>query len=819
MFSASNALQEDKLTKRLESVAQHILIVVFGLLPIFFIPAAAAPFLYSKVVFVIGGLALAFLLYSFVVLRRGSIRFHFSPMLMALWGVAGVALLSAFISRDIRDALIGNTFEVHTALFMVLLAFVPLAWSLISADKNSIIRFYILLSISTILLSIFHILRLIVGADTLSLGFFGNSTATPIGGWNDLAIFLGLTIILSLVALTRLPSMTNVGKGLFAFTVAASVVMLSVINFAAVWFVLGFVSLLILIQNISRPHFQNSSLFGEGERTSGNVFATGIAAVVFAFSCVFIIGGTTLEGAISNVTDVSYIEVRPSFSATTGIAEEVYKDRAFFGVGPNKFVDAWRLHKDVSINTSLFWNTNFTSGFGYIPTNFVTMGIVGGAAWLLFLGLFVFTGFRMLFKASSTDHLWHFIGISSFVTGLYLWGLTLFYVPGPTILLLAVVCTGILSSAYAVLVRGGVKEYNINQNRTIGFLVLGVVVAVIIGAIATLYFAGRHYASVYTFNQGVLQVQTAGISIEEAEQSVAEAYLLSENDRFARRMAEYQLVRMNAFFNQERQPTDDDRALFQAAFTQGVAAAEEALVLDRTDVANWVILGNLYANLVPAGVEGSFERAQGAYEAAFELDPKNPTYLLRMAELAYGAGSEDRARALIGEALALKPNYSEAIFLLSQIDIANGNIAEAINAVRQITRLEPQNPVRFYQLGVLEYSRGSYQEAFNALARAVVLNENYANARYFLALTLDQLGEKEAAKGQLEYILALDPENTAVQALITQLEDGGSLTAPQTEVEPIEDAGGVEADGSAVITTQEPDTPLVTPVNTSEEEN
>ena len=49
-----------------------------------------------------------------------------------------------------------------------------------------------------------------------------------------------------------------------------------------------------------------------------------------------------------------------------------------------------------SLNSTVFWNTDFSSGIGFIPTSFVTTGIVGALAWIAFLVLLIVFGFRML---------------------------------------------------------------------------------------------------------------------------------------------------------------------------------------------------------------------------------------------------------------------------------------------------------------------------------------------------------------------------------------------------------------------------------------
>ncbi len=70
--------KDDVLVARLLSASQHTLVAVFGFLPIFFLPLPAAPFGYSKVLFVLVGVFLALVLYGAAVLRSGTLRASFS---------------------------------------------------------------------------------------------------------------------------------------------------------------------------------------------------------------------------------------------------------------------------------------------------------------------------------------------------------------------------------------------------------------------------------------------------------------------------------------------------------------------------------------------------------------------------------------------------------------------------------------------------------------------------------------------------------------------------------------------------------------------
>ncbi len=814
MFDEQTA-QGDSIAMKLRSYAQNILVVIFGLLPLLFIPTVTAPFDYTKFFVVIVGIFLALVLYSLSVLRSGTMSIGVSYTLCALWVTAGIAFISSLLSGDFKDSLIGDFFSVHSTVFVAVLALIPTVWVLLRAGKANVMRMYVLLSVSTLILVVYHVLRIIFGANFLSFGVFTGNVSTPVGSWNDLALFLGLTTILSLIALQQL-NLTKIGRILFAGVTFVSLAMLGIINFFLVWVVLGLTSLVMIVYLLGKDRFTSGqpSFIAQEKSFNGISFATML--VVFITSVLFFVSGSTLGGALSKMTGISYVEVRPTLEATADIARNVYRENAFLGIGTNKFTDAWRLYKDNSINITPFWNTDFNAGNGYITTFFVTTGVLGGVAWLVFLILFLITGVRRLLGAIEGDRTWHFIGVSSFVSALYIWGMSLVYVPGVVILLLGALCTGVALSSFGALSSLQPRVLVVGANRKSGFILTLAVIVVIIGSVSVLYAAGRHYSSVFTFNESVLAMQQ-GKSIDELEKQVSDAYRLSSSDIFARRIAEYQLTRMNNLA-QIQSPTEEEQKQFLSAMEIGINAAQEAIRIDGQEPLNWSVLGGIYSVLATLNVEGAKDRALEAYAKSRELNPKNPLPHLESAVVEGRSGNFDGARGYIAEAVNLKPNFTEAFYFLSQLEIATGNIEAAIASTRSIITLEPQNPARYYQLGVLESARDNANGAITAFEKAIAIDQNYANARYLLALVYDEAGRSEEAQRQLEIVLELNPGNEVVAGLINTIKNEGSLTrlreATQTS-QMVSEANPVVSDSGNVSTTRETGSSLVSPVNTT----
>ena len=809
---APRTFARDPLAHKLQSIAHTILVVVFGLSPLFFLPFSPIAPGATKVLVVVFGIALALVFFSLSVLRSGRLAYSKSQSLLAFWGVTLVALISALLSGDIADAMAGAMVDVHTALFLLLLAISMTLWSFLDVRKDSVMRLYVLIVASTFVLILFHVLRLIFGAEFLSFGVFTDATSSLIGSWNDLALFLGLIILVGLVTLEQLP-LTKWGRIVFGLVIALSLIVLMVVNFFFVWVVLGLVSLILIVYSHGRTRFMG----GVEESTSKqSLLSLAVPVVVFLISALFTFAGGSIGGALAEKTGVSYLEVRPSFEATADIARGVYKENALLGVGPNRFADAWRVHKDVSIGNTAFWNVDFQSGNGYIPTFFVTTGALGGIAWIIFLITFFYSSIRTLLYAQGKDAMWYFVMTSSFVGAAYIWGMSLIYVPNVSVLLLGALFTGVTLLAQSMLQPQRMRTLVVRPDRRNGFILTFVVMIVIVVAVGAMYNAGKRYYSVYLFGTSAELAQQE-VELDVIEDTLVRAFDVSPNDLYARRLAEYQLARMQ-IFAAEPELTELQQQQFQTATANGINAAQLAIERDVSDPQNWAVLGRIYSLLAGLEVEGAFDRAKAHLDQAKVLDPKSPLRALQLADLSAQTGDLATARARIGEATNLKANYSDAFFLLSQIDVAEGDVDSAINATRAIISFEPENPTRYYQLGLLYVSKRDWTTAGQVFAEAVRLNPEYSNARYFLGLMYSQLGDAENALVQMRAVLERNPENDLVLSHIDELETKGRVTTVDFGGEQVVSGEeGVTQSGENVTAETAPDTPLITPVNTPSE--
>jgi cytochrome c-type biogenesis protein CcmH/NrfG len=205
----------------------------------------------------------------------------------------------------------------------------------------------------------------------------------------------------------------------------------------------------------------------------------------------------------------------------------------------------------------------------------------------------------------------------------------------------------------------------------------------------------------------------------------------------------------------------------------GINAALTATRISPDDYTAWIALGNLYAAVVPLGVDGAYTNAQTAYQKAEALNPTSPNIPYLMAELDIADKNSAAAEADLKQAITLKQDDTQAIFLLSQLEVSTGDVKDALVAAEAAAYFTPTDPNVLFQVGLLEAANGNLPAAISALNAAIAQNSQFANARYFLAVAYAAEKDYTDAVTQLQAIAALSAQNQqAVAADITALEAG-----------------------------------------------
>jgi len=793
-------MQADKVSLFLLTVTRVAVVALAFLLPIFFLPGLWGTLSFQKSFLALAAIATVVVAGSLLALRTKEVKTVVPIPTLLFLGVTVLAIVSAVLSVDTLAALRGSTLEVQTVAFMLVLFGVMCLPLVLQESKRYMFFACAALGSGLALMLLYVATRLLLGP-VASFGSFFSTTQSPVGNLNDVALLAGVVVIMSMVTLVQL-QLRLVSQVLLATVIGLSLLVLTVVNFFYVWVVIGFLGLVVLLYLLSFPHLPKHTSQNKAEQPRIVVIA--LAGFICLMSSIFIVAGDYAGAWVSERLQVQFLEVRPSFSANADIARGVYSEQLLFGVGPNQYQSAWREHKDVTINETVFWNTDFVTGSGYIPTLFVTLGLLGGLLYVLFTLWYFWFGVRTLLRSTSTDSFWYYAGLLSFVGSVFLWGMSYVYVPSATVLLIAAFLTGLTFVARSGLLPESSVTIPLVTNHKRGFVVMALVIVSIMGSIFVLYTVGEQYVAQSSFNK----TQQSAADLATIDQAAMRAYDLYPNHQFLGVRAQAALLEMNRLLG-VNDPTEADQQRFVEVAEQALLFTNSAIAASPHNPEYRLLQAFIFNNYAIAGIEEANERTQSALTEAVNLDPKNPSYALAEAQMAFARGDVESVRTAIGKALALKNNFTQALSLLSELDIAEGNVPAAIETAITIITLEPQNPARYYQLGILYTADDQTDQALAAYQAALTLDPGFANARYLQALLLVDQGQIEAALVDLRLVAQTNADNDELASLIAALESG-DVPSRQTTASDLDEELLRTDQGSNVA----PDTNLVTPLNT-----
>ena len=754
----------------LDTISFWIILALAFLLPVFFLPIGHLSILFSKSALLSMAVFVVATLWFFARLKKG--EFVIPKTFLFVFGVIIllVFLISSFLSPVSRVSFIGFGSEIGTFFSLGILFALFFFASLFFQSKKRILLLYTALAGSFFVVAIFQIVRLFLGPTAIQLDFFANPTSNLLGGWNELGVFFGMSVIWALLSLGMFSTQGRFRWFLY-FLLVASLFFVGVVNFTLVWEVLGFFALVIFVYTFS---FKKD--FGRigTEKPRGIPVAP---LILLGLAVLAILGSSVIGNFVSSKFHIEYVEARPTLGTTVMLFKETIANNPIFGIGPNRFINQWLLLKPSGVNASPFWDIDFTFGISTVSTFAITAGIAGLLAWIVFLGSIVLVGFRTLF-AFSSDRLSHYLVVSSFFLSLYLWIFMFLYVPSNALIALAFLITGAWVGLLTSLGVYRQIRFSFTKNPQRSFVSVLALLVLIIGSVTSGYVVWQKFNAAVLFQKSASAFAAGDIT--SSATSMNRAAQLGGHAIYYRSLADLNISELGVIINEKSLSVDEARTQFQTTLGSAIDNARHAIEYDPTDYLNFVSLARVYESVVPLNIDGAYENAKRAYEEALKYNPKSPVMELNLARLALSQVAKkghDEARSHIAQALVLKNNYTDAIFLLSRIEADEGRISDAISSAEIASLISPNDTGLFFHLGLLRYTNKDYQGAISALERAVQLQPNYANAKYFLGLSYAQVGKTTSAIIQFEDIVKSNPENTDVEKIIANLRSGKTAFA------------------------------------------
>lgn len=768
-----------KTSKLINQLPAFLLYLIIFLIPIAFWPSqyvlagAAKKYLFIGLVI---ALAVA---WWFSKSKSPTVSLPSKWWLATLWFLPLAAVISGLLSGSPHHSLISLGVENDTAWAFFGWALFATVAAVIWLNRRAAGLYTVAAVLAVgLVVGLFQWIRLLAGNFTY-LAVFANPAANLIGKWNEFGLFMGLMVVLSLAFLEffpwrRLPLLAGLAWSGLILGLAS----LILINYWYGWVLIGLAALLIVVTNWSK---NRRGLDGQSPWPIYRYLFTRPMLVATLALILLLIGNQTfwpslagrvgLADTLVKVSDqlgVQVLEVSPSWVGTGQVIWNTLKNDPLVGVGPNNFSSAWFKYRPIDVNTSPFWSLGFDYGIGFWPSLAATMGILGIVAILLILGAIGYLLSRVLFVIKAqTDTAWPPAVVIA-LGAVYLLGTSVFYPVGTVVLVYLFAFLALLIASATTI--GLVSPWEIGWAKADGTLALWrLVIAGIIGAAAVLLLVQSLLAAFY-FNRALAAVNRDG-NLEKGEVFLAQAAGINHHDLFYRSLVDVELSFLASLLQNQNLEPAEAQTRFQNTFTALADNSRRAVNYNSTNYLNWQYQGRVFESVAPLGVDGAYEAAFSAYGRARIESGDLPSILLNLARLEITAGDIAQAKNYLTEALTKKPNYTEAIFVLAQIEAETGNLGSAIDLADTAAGADPGNPTTFFTVGLLKYQAGDYRGAVTALEQAINLDPTYANARYFLGLTYDQLNRSTEALEQFEIILTTN-DLLEIRQIIANLKAG-----------------------------------------------
>jgi len=283
----------------------------------------------------------------------------------------------------------------------------------------------------------------------------------------------------------------------------------------------------------------------------------------------------------------------------------------------------------------------------------------------------------------------------------------------------------------------------------------------------------------------------------------------SQNDRYLRDASQVALAMLREEIAKDSNNAQAER--IQNLMASAIQLAQRAAAVQPDESLNWANLGQVYQSMT--GLVDNVEKlAEDAFKKAGELRPGDPSFdnaigqmwlaradlIRQVAQRATGSNAATlqqqnteslaKAEEAFKSAIGKSATYGLAIYNLGAVYDRQNKVKEAIAELEKIAPYNANQPTLMFELGLLYVRNEQKDNAISAMQRAVLLAPQYANARWYLALLLEERNDIDGALAQLREIQKNNEDNAVLKEKIDLLE-AGQRQIPPAEVidsEPLE---------------------------------
>jgi Flp pilus assembly protein TadD len=602
----------------INSIKYSLLNLVFILVPLFFLPVTREYVTTNKfyfLIYIISVLSIAALV-NFVITKKATIlKTTFSGPLILL--VVAIVLSTILISPNKIQALLNPQFGLLGILSMVIMYFF-IAHSKIERQKTMIV----LLSVSASLVALFSlIVNLHIFSDPSKLpydiGVLFTRPFNTVGNELELLLFLGFSLLA-----------------------------------------------------ISILYMQGSTLHGNHEKKNGLSF-------VYIFPILLIVVALGFEGYFiaDSIMKQTPLIVLPPLSISWYAAIEVLKNpiTALFGIGTDNFISIFTRVKDISYNSSDFWQLNgFNVSRSTLLQILTEIGLLGFVSMVL-LFLQISKSFKHLSMASKL-----LIGYTS---------LAIILLP-PTFMgfFLFFIALGFIT--HDLQQTELVEKYEIDLSSKPLIIMAGILAPIAIIAFAML-FVSKTYVSEILYKKSFDAIRQNNLkNLYDSQKQAVDWNPYNESLRISFSQTNL-LVANNVAAKKPEEIKDKDRQTITQTIQLSINEAKEAVKLNPQKVSNWQYLASLYRNVMNVA-QNADTWSVSSYQQAIALDPQNPALRLELGGIYYVLNNFDDAQRLFEQTVALKRDWPNAHYNLAWTLYQKQDYKNAVTEMQNVITLLDQ---------------------------------------------------------------------------------------------------------------------------------
>jgi len=753
-------------TSALDGAIKILIYILVFLIPLWFLPITANALEFNKQVLLVFLITITLILWLVKVLSQGELRWRTDLLNIFLAVFLLIYIFATIFSLRPYGSLVGWPTHLSTSLINILcfLALYVLIVNNFRGLKGIFGLLFTFLISSTIAL-IFGLIQ-IWGGFILPWDFAKSTSFTTIGTANTLGILSAIILIL-VTALLFVLKKTEIKIFLLILGLLNLIILVS-INFWILWLILGIGMVFILIFGLMRV-----VALKEG------ISWVALPMVLLAIALIFMVFRPVMPFRPNLPFEVSL-----SYKGGWGIVKQALQERPILGTGPETFVVDYSKYKPKTLNQTLFWNIRFANPPAEIYSVTSDLGILGLVAFLAILVLFIIKAGKQLIKtaAEGENILKRFLEIGLFSAWL---GLLVGWFLYPQNLVLLFVFWLLFSFYLAETSILKEKVYTLRHPvKTLLIASISFVVLVIV-VVGLLYIEGTRFIAEVKYKRGLDIIQSKGDLDKGISRLLSSVVVNPYEDRTYQTLAQLFILKMSQDANRTDLEQQQRVNLVQADAINAINSATQATRLFSRDVSNWLIRGQIYGQII-GFINGADEWAEKSFEEAAKLEPSNPFTYTEWGKIYIATEDWDRALEKFNQAIALKSDYAPAHFQSAVVFDRQGKLPEAIAKMEINKQLLPNDTGIAFQLGVLYLRAKNYQKAKSEFLRAVTLDANFSNARYFLGLLYDREGNKDSALEQFTKISELNPDNEEIKQIIANLKVGKPAGVKFPEEIPIE---------------------------------